>query len=79
MCPTIQKGNFWLIDDLHNVEAYKKIQLMTEWDDPNHKKEKLKVWNTLVVWGRGGGNDIRLNDISHYFNIGNKKWAYQIS
>lgn len=49
MWPQIHKGNFWLIDDQHNVEASKKIQLMNEWDDPNHQKEQLKFWKALVV------------------------------
>ena len=35
--------NIWLIDSQHGVEVSKKIQLMIEWDDPNHQKEKLKV------------------------------------
>ena len=43
MWPAIQNGDFWLIDGQHNVKASKKILLMTEWDDPNHQKEKLKV------------------------------------
>ena len=76
MWPTIQKGDFWLIDGQHSVEASKKIQLMNEWDDPNHQKEKLKVWKALVVWS---DDETRLSDISRYFNMGNKKRAYQAS
>ena len=49
MWPAISRGDFWLIDGQHSVEASKKIQLMTEWDDPNKQKEKLKVWKALVV------------------------------
>src|ERR1700738_293775 len=49
---------------------------MTEWDDPNHQKEKLKVWKALVVWS---DDETRLSDISRYFNMGNKKKAYQAS
>ena len=60
MWPTIQKGNFWLIDGQHSVEASKKIQLMTEWDDPNHQKKKLKVWKALVVWS---DDETKLSDI----------------
>jgi hypothetical protein len=58
------------------VEASKKIQLMTEWDDPNKQKEKLKVWKALVVWS---DNETILSDISRFFNMGNKKRAYQAS
>ena len=49
---------------------------MTEWDDPNHQKEKLKVWKALVVWS---DDETRLSDISRYFHMGNKKRAYQAS
>ena len=41
MWPEIQKGNFWLIDGQHNVEASKKIQSMNDWTDPNNQKKKL--------------------------------------
>jgi hypothetical protein len=44
------KKQFLLIDIQHNVEASKKIQLMTEWNNSNYQKEKLKVWKALVVW-----------------------------
>ena len=74
MWPTIQNGNFWLIDGQHNVEAAKKIQNMTNWQDPNNQKEKLKWWKALVVWS---DEPMRLNDISRFFNMGNKKKAYQ--
>lgn len=76
MWPTISKGDFWLIDGQHSVEASKKIQLMTEWDDPNNEKEKLKIWKALVVWS---DNETILSDISRYFNMGNKRRAYQAS
>ena len=74
MWPAICKGDFWLIDGQHSVEASKKIQLMTEWDDPHNQKEKLKVWKALVVWS---DNETVLTDISRFFNMGNKKRAYQ--
>ena len=70
----IQKGNFWLIDGQHNVDALKKIQNMNDWTDPNNQKEKLKWWKALVVWS---DDETRLSDISRYFNMGNKKRAYQ--
>ena len=35
MWPNLQKGDFWLIDGQHSVEAAKKIQNMDSWDDPN--------------------------------------------
>ena len=76
MWPAICKGDFWLIDGQHSVEASKKIQLMTEWDDPHNQKEKLKVWKALVVWS---DNETVLTDISRFFNMGNKKRAYQAS
>lgn len=76
MWPQIQKGDFWLIDGQHSVEASKKIQLMDEWDDPANQKEKLKVWKALVVWS---DDEKRLSDISRYFNMGNKKMPYQAS
>ena len=76
MWPTIEKGDFWLIDGQHSVEASKKIQRMTDWEDPNGQREKLKVWKALVVWS---DNETRLSDISRYFNMGNKKRAYQAS
>ena len=69
MWPAISKGDFWLIDGQHSVKASKKIQLMTEWDDPNNQKEKLKVWKALVVWS---DNETVLSDISRFFNMGNK-------
>ena len=49
---------------------------MTEWDDPHNQKEKLKVWKALVVWS---DNETVLTDISRFFNMGNKKRAYQAS
>lgn len=76
MWPAISKGDFWLIDGQHSVEAAKKIQLMDEWTDPNNQKEKLKVWKALVVWS---DNETILSDISRYFNMGNKKQPYQAS
>lgn len=76
MWPQISKGDFWLIDGQHSVEASKKIQLMDKWNDPNNQKEKLKVWKALVVWS---DNDTLLSDISRFFNMGNKKKAYQAS
>ena len=76
MWPSIEKGNFWLIDNQHNVEASKKLQLMAEWDDPNRLKEKLQVWKALVVWL---DDKTRLSDISCYFNMNNKKQVYQAS
>lgn len=50
-----------------------KIQLNNNWEDPNRQKEKLKVQKPLVVWS---DNETKLNDISRYFNMGNKKRAY---
>ena len=76
MWPTIEKGDFWLIDGQHSVEASKKIQTRTDWADPNNQKEKLKVWKAMVVWS---DDDTKLSDISRYFNMGNKKKAYQCS
>lgn len=76
MWSKIEKGDFWLIDGQHSVMAAKKIQLMADWEDPNGQKEKLKVWKALVVWS---DNETRLSDISRYFNMGNKKRAYQAS
>lgn len=73
MWPEKSKTNFWLIDDHHSVEASKKIQLITERDNPNNRKEKLKVWKTLVV---RSDNETIFSDISHNFNIGNNKMAY---
>jgi len=60
MWPTILKGDLWLIDGQHNVEAAKKIQLMIDGVSPNQKK-KYKMWNALVVWS---DNETILNDIS---------------
>ncbi len=76
MWPTIQKGDFWLIDGQHSVEAAKKIQTLPNWTDPNNQKEKLKTWKALVVWS---DEPMRLSDISRFFNMGNKKKAYQAS
>ncbi len=76
MWPQIEKGDFWLIDGQHSVEAAKQIQTKIEWDDPNNQKEKLKKWKALVVWD---SDDTRLSDISRYFNRGNKTKAYQAS
>ena len=76
MWDNLKHGDFWLIDGQHSVEAAKKIQLMENWDDPYGQKEKLKVWKALVVWS---DNMTRLSDISRYFNMGNKKRAYQAS
>ena len=76
MWPSIEKGDFWLIDGQHSVEASKKLQLMTDWNDPNRLKDKLKVWKALVVWS---DDETRLSDISRYFNMNNKKRAYQAS
>ena len=76
MWEDLKKGDFWLIDGQHSVEAAKKIQLMHNWNDPYGQKEKLKVWKALVVWS---DNMTRLSDISRYFNMGNKKRAYQAS
>ena len=67
----ISKKDFWLIDSQHSVEASKKIQLMTEWDDPHKQKEKLKVWKALVVWS---DNETVLTDISRFFSMGNKTY-----
>ena len=72
----IQEGNFWLIDGQHSVDALKKIQNMNDWTDPNNQKEKLKWWKAVVVWS---DDETRLSDISRYFNMGNKKRAYQTS
>jgi len=76
MWEKLKSGDFWLIDGQHSVEAAKKIQDMDNWDDPYGQKEKLKVWKALVVWS---DNMTRLSDISRYFNMGNKKRAYQAS
>lgn len=76
MWPEIQKGDFWLIDGQHSVEASKKIQNLPNWSDPKNQKEKLKKWKALVVWS---DNETMLSDISRYFNKGNKKRAYQAS
>ena len=76
MWDNLKKGDFWLIDGQHSVEAAKKIQRMDNWADPYGQKEKLKVWKALVVWS---DNMTRLSDISRYFNMGNKKRAYQAS
>ena len=71
---SIQKGDFWLINGQHSMEASKKIQLIIGWDDLKHQKEKLKLWKALVVWSH---DETKLNDISRYFNMGIKKRAYQ--
>ena len=39
MWPAISKRDLWLIDGQYSVEASKKIELMTEWNDP-HKKRR---------------------------------------
>ena len=47
MWPQIKKGDFWLIDGQHSVEASKRIQNMPDWEDPNKQKEKLnggRLW-----------------------------------
>ena len=49
MWPQISKGDLWLIDGQHSVEAAKQIQTMVKWDDPNNQKEKLKKWKALVL------------------------------
>lgn len=74
MWPEISRGDFWLIDGQHSVQAAKKIQL-----DPTvtpQLKERYKVWNALVVWSE---NETILSDISRFFNMGNKQKAYQPS
>jgi hypothetical protein len=76
MWDTIAKGDFWLIDGQHNVEAAKKLQTKTNWNDPNRLKHKVKVWDALVVWS---DDETRLSDISHYFNKTNKLRPYQTS
>ena len=76
MWPQIKDGDFWLIDGQHSVEAAKKIQLRTDWADPNNLKEKLKCWKALVVWS---DNETILSDISRFFNMGNKRRTYQAS
>ena len=76
MWPQIKKGDFWLIDGQHSVEASKRIQNMPDWEDPNNQKEKLQWWKALVVWS---DNDNMLSDISRFFNMGNKIRAYQAS
>lgn len=76
MWPTIAKGDFWLIDGQHSVEAAKQLQVRTDIVDKNNIKESLKVWNALVVWS---DDDTRLSDISRYFNKNNKQRAYQAS
>lgn len=52
------------------MEAAKKIQLKTNWADPNNQKEKLKWWKALVVWY---DNETILSDVSRFFNMGNKR------
>jgi hypothetical protein len=75
MWETISKGDFWLIDGQHSVEASKKMQLMGD-KVPKYKKEKVKVWRALVVWS---DEDTLLSDISRYFNSINKIKNYQAS
>jgi hypothetical protein len=75
MWPTISKGDFWLIDGQHSVEASKKIQNMTE-GVSQKQKDKLKVWDALVVWS---DNETMLSDISRYFNSTNMVKLYQPS
>ena len=75
MWPTISKGDFWLIDGQHSVEAAKRFQLRS-FVDPHNLKEKLKVWNVIVVWS---DIEIVLTDISRFFNMRNKKRTYQAS
>jgi hypothetical protein len=75
MWPAISKGDFWLIDGQHSVEAAKRIQLRT-FIDPHNLKERLKVWNAIVVWS---DSEIVLTDISRFFNMENKKRTYQAS
>ena len=76
MWDKIAKGDFWLIDGQHSVEAAKKLQTKTDWSDPNKLKEKVKVWDALVVWS---DDETRLSDISRYFNKTNKLRPYQAS
>ena len=76
MWENIKKGDFWLIDGQHSVAAAKKIQTMVDWMDPTNQKERLKTWKALVVWS---DDDTKLNDISRFFNMGNKTKAYQAS
>jgi hypothetical protein len=76
MWDTIAKGDFWLIDGQHSVEAAKKLQTKTNWNDPNRLKEKVKVWDALVVWS---DDETRLSDISRYFNKTNKLRPYRTS
>lgn len=40
------------------------------------QKEKVKVWNTLVVWSN---NETMLSDNSRFFNFQNKIKVYQAS
>ena len=76
MWPQIEKGDFWLIDGQHSVEASKRIQLRPNYQDPHNMKEKVQVWKALVVWS---DSETILSDISRYFNMGNKIKAYQCS
>ena len=76
MWDEIAKGDFWLIDGQHSVEAAKKLQTKTDWSDPNKLKEKVKVWDALVIWS---DDETRLSDISRYFNKTNKLRPYQAS
>ena len=43
---------------------------------PQQTEGELKVWKALVVWS---DNETILTDISRFFNMGNKKRAYQAS
>ena len=74
MWPTKEKGDFWLFDGQHSVEAAKQLQVRTDWVDKNQLHKKLKVWNALVVWS---DDETRLSEISRYFNKNNKQQAYQ--
>ena len=69
MWPSIEKGDFWLIDDQHSVEAAKQLQVRIDWVEKKNIRKSLKVWNALVVWS---DNNTRLSDISRYFNKNNK-------
>ena len=72
--PQILKGDFWIIDGQHSLEA---SQMILENDEYQHElKGELRYWKAFLVWSDDWE---KLRKISAFLNSGNKIKAFEAS
>lgn len=72
--PEISKGDFWIIDGQHTLEAARLILQNPLYE--HELKGDLQYWKAFVVWSEDWN---RLRKISKFLNSGNKIKAFEAS